>query len=120
MSVPSLARVVVSVTDLTRALRFYDGLLGLHQRHAPPGLARLMIGTGPTAVELLLHERTAKPTMAGVALNLRVDDVDKLTAEAAALGCLILDQPADQPWGGRQSVLTDPDGHVIYLSTPTS
>jgi uncharacterized glyoxalase superfamily protein PhnB len=47
-----------------------------------------------------------------------VDDVDGLTARAAELGCMILDQPADQPWGERQSVLTDPDGHVICLVSP--
>jgi predicted enzyme related to lactoylglutathione lyase len=117
MAAPSLTRVIVSVADLSRALTFYDGLLGLTQRNAPPGFALLRIGTGPAAIELMLHERTPKPTMAGVALSLRVDDVDRVTAEAAKLGCTIIDQPADQEWGERLAVLTDLDGHVICLSS---
>jgi predicted enzyme related to lactoylglutathione lyase len=111
--------VIVSVADLPRALTFYDGLLGLIQRNAPPGFACLRVGSGATAIELMLHERTPKPTMAGVALTLRVDDVDRLIGDAARLGCTIIDQPADQPSGERVAVLTDLDGHVICLSSPT-
>lgn len=107
--------MIVSVTDLPQALTFYDGLPGLTQKIAPPGFALLRIGTDPGAIEPMPHERTRKPTMAGVALSLRVDDVDALTAEAAALGCTIIDQPADQPWGERLAVLTDLDGQVICL-----
>jgi catechol 2,3-dioxygenase-like lactoylglutathione lyase family enzyme len=120
MTAPALTRVIVSVADLTRALTFYDGLLGLRQKAAPPGFAFLVLGSGPDAVELMLHERTPKPTMAGVALSLRVADVDKLTEEAGRLGCTIIDQPADQSWGERLAVLTDLDGHVICLSEPVS
>jgi uncharacterized glyoxalase superfamily protein PhnB len=29
-----------------------------------------------------------------------------------------VDAPADQPWGERQAVLTDLDGHVICLVAP--
>ena len=33
-------------------------------------------------------------------------------------GADVLDPPDDQPWGERQSVLTDPDGHVVCLVKP--
>ncbi|HEY1969999.1 MAG TPA: VOC family protein [Pseudonocardia sp.] len=118
MTAPTLTRVIVSVADLERALAFYDGVLGLHQKIAPPGFAMLTMGSGPGAVELMLHERTPRPSMAGVALTVRVPDVDRTTQAAQALGCTIIDRAADQPWGERQAVLTDPDGHVICLSSP--
>ena len=117
MFVPRLHRVIVSVAELGRALAFYDGVLGLLQRPAAPGFAALALGEGPAMVELLLHERKASPSLAGVALSVRVADVDAVVGQAEALGCTIIDQPADQPSGERLAVLTDPDGHLICLST---
>lgn len=119
MTAPSLNRVIVSVAQLDRSLAFYEGLLGLSRRAAPPGFAMLKMGTGPSAIELMLHQRAAHPSMAGVAMSLRVDDVDALCAAAQALGCTIIDPPTDQPWGERLAVLTDPDDHVICLATAT-
>lgn len=120
MTAPSLNRVIVSVAQLDRSLAFYEGLLGLHRRSAPPGFAVLKIGSGSGEVELMLHQRIARPSMAGVTMNLRVDDVDALCAAAQKLGCTIIDQPTNQPWGERLAVLTDPDDHVICLSTATA
>lgn len=117
MFAPSLHRVIVSVAELDRALAFYDGVLGLLQRPAAPGFAALALGEGPAMVELLLHERKASPSLAGVALSVRVGDVDAVVGQAEALGCTIIDRPMDQSWGERLAVLTDPDGHLICLST---
>jgi predicted enzyme related to lactoylglutathione lyase len=103
--------VIVSVSDLDRALRFYAGVLGLVPDPGPPGLARTSV---PGGAELLLHER-ATPSRMGVAAAFAVDDVDAATAAAEAAGCVVLVEPADQPWDERQSVLTDPDGHVVCL-----
>jgi uncharacterized glyoxalase superfamily protein PhnB len=50
-----------------------------------------------------------------VAVGFRVADVDDTTAAAQKAGATVVDAPADQPWGERQAVLTDPDGHVICL-----
>jgi uncharacterized glyoxalase superfamily protein PhnB len=92
-------------------------VLGLPRRPTAPGFAALTLGDGPNAVELLLHERPAHPSLAGVALSVRVDHVDETVAQAEQLGCTVIDRPTDQPWGERLAVLTDPDGHVICLAT---
>ncbi|HEY2206073.1 MAG TPA: VOC family protein [Pseudonocardia sp.] len=120
MTAPSLHRVIVSVAEMGRALAFYEGVLGLVQRNAPPGFAVLTLPVGDGGgqrVELMLHERTAHPSMAGVALSLRVADVDAVLAAAEGVGCTVIDRPNDQPWGERLAVLADPDGHVICLAT---
>ena len=65
--------------------------------------------------ELMLHRRPPTPGMAGVAVSYVVDDVDAVTAAAEKAGATVVDPPADQPWGERQAVLTDPDGHVFCL-----
>jgi len=69
-------------------------------------------------IELQLHERPPTPGDAGVAISFGVDDVDAVTIAAVAAGASVIKEPADQPWGERQSVLHDPDGHVFCLAAP--
>ncbi|MGD9987207.1 VOC family protein [Pseudonocardia sp.] len=112
MSTSGLARAIVSVTDLDTALRFYRDVLGLSVTTRTGDVAFLPI---PGGTELMLHERPSRPSDAAVALSFAVGDVDALTGAAVSAGCGVLDAPADQPWGERQAVLTDPDGHVVCL-----
>jgi uncharacterized glyoxalase superfamily protein PhnB len=111
----AVSRVTVSVAELERALPLYEGALGLARRYALPGLVMLADAAG---VEVLLHERLPTPGDAGVAVSFRVDDVDAATESALLAGASIIDEPADQAWGERQSVLHDVDGHVVCLVAP--
>ncbi|WP_395244430.1 VOC family protein [Agromyces sp. MMS24-K17] len=109
--VRSLARVIVSVSDLRRSAGFYADALGFEPYWESGELARLRSGS----VDLLLHERGAESSDLGVAIAYEVDDVDRAAADAVAHGGSVVDPPGDQPWGERQSVLRDPDGHVICV-----
>jgi predicted enzyme related to lactoylglutathione lyase len=114
MTTTGLRRMIVSVADLERSLTFYRDVLELAATPAPPGFAVLSV---PGGVDLMLHERPPTPAPAGVAASFAVSDVDATTAAAAGIGCTVVDEPADQPWGERQSVLTDPDGHIVCLTS---
>ncbi|GAY08825.1 VOC family protein [Pseudonocardia sp. N23] len=114
MSTSGLARAIVSVADLDTALRFYRDVLALPVGTRTTDVVFLPV---PGGTELMLHERPSQPSAAGVALSFAVDDVDATTDAAVSAGCGVLDAPADQPWGERQAVLTDPDGHVVCLVT---
>ena len=46
-----------------------------------------------------------------------VSDVDASTSRLVEFGGTIVDDPADMPWGLRQSIVADPKGHVWELST---
>jgi predicted enzyme related to lactoylglutathione lyase len=117
MTVRGLRRIIVSVAELDRALAFYRDALGFTEKYRAGEIVALAVpGGGP---EVLLHERPPTPGPAGVAASFAVDDVDALTAAAERAGAAVLDAPADQPWGERQAVLTDPDGHVICLVSVT-
>lgn len=107
----SLARIIVSVSSLDSSLAFYQGVLGLEPYYVEAPLARLRSGS----LDVMLHQRGAEASDLGVAVSFAVDDVDAATAAAASLGLDIIDEPADQPWGERQSVVRDPDGHVVCL-----
>jgi catechol 2,3-dioxygenase-like lactoylglutathione lyase family enzyme len=118
MTVRGLQRIIVSVADPKRSLALYRDALGLTDKYATGEVTALAIPGTPT--ELLLHERPPTPGLAGVAISLLVDDVDAATAAALVAGAAVIDAPGDQPWGERQSVLIDPDGHVVCLVAPLS
>ncbi|MCX5068804.1 VOC family protein [Micromonospora lupini] len=117
MAVRGLQRIIVSVADRERALALYRDALGLAEKYSAGDM--VVLAVADTGVELLLHERPPTPGLAGVAASFLVSDVDEATAAAQKAGAQVVDAPADQPWGERQSVLTDPDGHVLCLVAPT-
>ena len=111
----ALARIVVSVASLEKALPLYEGVLDLRRTREYPGVVGLGLARG---IELMLHERPPTPGDAGVSPIFRVANVDAVVKAALAAGATLVDAPADQPWGERQAVLHDVDGHVVCLVTP--
>jgi uncharacterized protein YndB with AHSA1/START domain/catechol 2,3-dioxygenase-like lactoylglutathione lyase family enzyme len=108
-----LRRIIVSVSGLERSLPLYRDVLGLTEKYRRGDVAMLALpGDGP---EVMLHQRPPTAGLAGVAVSYLVHDVDAVTALAEKAGATVVDAPADQPWGERQAVLTDPDGHVFCL-----
>jgi len=108
----SIARVTVSVARLADARALYEAALGVPLKYEMHGMAMLVTSDG---IELQLHERPPTPGDAGVSISFGVDDVDAATKAAVEAGASIIKEPADQPWGERQSVLHDVDGHVFCL-----
>lgn len=47
-----------------------------------------------------------------------VDDVEALCQEFEARGALILRRPQDEPYGLRDFVIEDPEGHRLVFGTP--
>jgi uncharacterized protein YndB with AHSA1/START domain/predicted enzyme related to lactoylglutathione lyase len=107
-----LRRIIVSVAALGRSLPLYRDVLGLAEKYRQGDIAMLTLAGGP---EVMLHQRPPAAGPAGVAVSFLVYDVDAVTARAEKAGATVVDAPADQPWGERQAVLTDPDGHVFCL-----
>ena len=108
-----LHRVVVSVSDLDRAFGFYHDLLGL-PGSVGDGTAALSAGAGH--VELLLHERGSVASDLSVALSFCIRELDAVCSEWASTGGVVVDAPAEQPWGERMAVVRDPDGHFVCLT----
>jgi catechol 2,3-dioxygenase-like lactoylglutathione lyase family enzyme len=117
MTVTGLQRMIISVADREKSLALYRDALGLAVTYEQGDMVMLAVPGGD--VEVLLHQRPPTAGMAGVAVSFLVDDVDTTTAAAGKAGASVVDPPADQPWGERQAVLTDPDGHVVCLVAST-
>ena len=111
----AVVRIVISVASLEKALPLYEEVLDLRRIRESPGLVGLALARD---IELMLHERPPTPGDAGVAPTFRVANVDAIAAAAVGVGATLLDAPRDEPWGERQAVVRDVDGHVVCFVTP--
>jgi len=53
-------------------------------------------------------------------LYVRVEDVDELFDRAVQAGAVVLEKPADQPYGDRRCGVEDPEGHRWYFAQTIS
>lgn len=60
------------------------------------------------------------PNPAGMMLWFYVDDVDRVTRAVAAEGFVVVEQPADMPWGERVSMVLDPFGGRVRFGSSAS
>jgi glyoxylase I family protein len=126
----SINHLALTVTDLDRSAKFYDGVLDFfgYQRVPVPESTqqvmktRLLAWSGPHgaitmrpakgASVVKAHDRDA-PGMNHVAFNAESrPDVDKMHALLERIGACILDPPAEYPYfpGYYAVYFTDPDG----------
>jgi len=111
--ITGLRTVVLFVSDVERAARFYRDQLGLEELHQDKG--RVLLHCGETRV--LLHPTEDREGGAcNVELYFEVDDVDGAVSRLREQGVGVLLEPTDEPWGERNAGLLDPDGYPIYLT----
>lgn len=109
------------VRDCAAALEFYAKALGAEElrRHAVPGgkilHAEMRIGDSKFFLNDEFPEMGAKGPLAlggtPITLHIFVEDCDKLFNRALAAGATALMPLADQFWGDRYGIVTDPFGH---------
>ncbi|WP_425229136.1 glyoxalase superfamily protein [Sphingomonas sp.] len=114
---------ILFVRDVATAARHYRDQLGfaidfLHGE--PPFYGAVARGAA------CLHLRhVGKPNFGDLAARepslilatIAVDDVDVLATELAGRGATIIQPLADQPWGGRDIQVEDPDGNRLSFVT---
>jgi catechol 2,3-dioxygenase-like lactoylglutathione lyase family enzyme len=94
---PRVSFITLGVTDLARAIRFYEQGLGLSRLKTPPSVAFFELGK--TWLALWGRESLA-------------DDADALLAQAAKHGGKITKAGHRTDWGGYAGYFADPDGFL--------
>jgi len=117
------------VKNAAQAIEFYKKAFGAEERsrfEMPGGAighAELKIGDSVIFVadEMPGHgAATQSPQTLGgstATLNIYIDDVDKLFAQAINAGGKSVMDPTDMFWGVRYGTVTDPFGHVWSIAT---
>jgi catechol 2,3-dioxygenase-like lactoylglutathione lyase family enzyme len=114
-----LSAVNLIVGDLESVKAFYGQVFGLAPLHEEEDLAIYRLGETFFAIR---HDpsRSTDPSDEYVRLarkgagqfSIRVEDVDAVHGELAALGVTLIDGPADREWGMRTLTFADPGGYT--------
>lgn len=114
--------ILLIVSDLEAAVRFYSETLGLRLAdHFPGDYAGFQLDQGVTLALHVPHDgHTHAVAAAGLELSFSVADLDATVAALRTRGVQLLRPPTDMPWGSREAQLTDPDGHLITVKQATA
>ena len=110
-------------TDLAASIRFYTEVLGLELAFEFGGFYA-GLRAGGTMLHLK-HADAPDPSIPYVAegghlhLWLEAEDEDAVAACIAAQGVALLAPPHDTPWGTRECVLRDDQGHTLHIGRVT-
>lgn len=111
-----ISYVNVFVSNLARAIEFYEGKLGLALESSSPEHGYASLAAGPVRLGLAVPGEAQQEFVGrhtGVGLD--VADLEAEHARLAGLGVEFSMPPSRQPWGGFMALVLDPDGNVLYL-----
>ena len=102
----SLSGITLHVADVEALLEFYMRIPGAELAvHRPGQFALLRIGSG--RLGLLKHETP------GFHVEFDCDNLDAAYEQLRAVGLATKGPPTRKPWGERDLLLLDPDGHML-------
>ena len=113
--------ITLGVSDLNRAIRFYQEGLGFPKMESPPEVAFFTLNESWLGLfnrEFLAEDATVSPEGTGfngfaIAHNVAAEpEVDEIIQQAVSSGATLVKQPQKAPWGGYSGYFKDPDGHL--------
>lgn len=111
--------------DVGAALDWLAKAFGLHERHrdaGPDGTvmhAEMTLGDDGLIMMGCPGAQYRSPKRLGQ-LYVRIEDLDAHFERAVAAGAVVLERPADQPYGDRRYAVEDPYGHRWYFAQSIS
>jgi catechol 2,3-dioxygenase-like lactoylglutathione lyase family enzyme len=107
-----LNHVTLEVSDVEASAAFYSRL-GLVQIVASyPDYARFLSPEGEATLSLHVADQPPAPS---ASIHFEVEDVDSAVEALTKAGFRFAGEPVDQPYLWREAILTDPDGHRIFI-----
>jgi predicted enzyme related to lactoylglutathione lyase len=117
MKVTEIAFTCYPVTDLKRARRFYEEVLGLKQSRVfgaeEQGFVEYDIGPGTLAITNY-SAPDWKPSSGGGSVGLEVEDFNGAIKQLKAHGCPFYLEPLETPVC-HMAVVADPDGNSVTI-----
>ena len=111
---------ILNVASVEASIEHYTSVLGFNKDWDWPAEEEdktfASISNGEVHVFLAENSQGARPMW----IYYNVGDVDKLHEEYAAAGANVKKEPVDEPWGAREMLVEDLDGHVLRIGGPPS
>lgn len=109
-----LKNVVIFVTDMDRAKRFYAEQLGLPLQRDTQTVIEFFADGPRLGVAVALHDEARKLVGRHTGITLQVEGIDALCGRLAEGGVRFPEPLERSPWG-KMAVVADPDGNQIAL-----
>lgn len=106
--------VTLTVSDLDRAVGFYENTLGLTLKYRFGDYAGF--DCGGVEIGLKTWGEMEAPREGEPCIDLAVDNVNECFEALTEKGVEFTRGPEDVPWGARIAVLKDPDGNTLQLT----
>jgi len=103
------------VSDLKRATKFYEEILGLEKKYEYSSYAGFDCG----GVEIGLipkPEESQKASVLSPSVEFLVDDIEKAYNALKKKGVEFTKELHEETWGGRQATFADPDGNILEIT----
>jgi len=114
--IEKLNTIIVPVKDLNKSIDFYKDVLYLEQAFTDKSMAFFSVGTQDFNTTILLHSMDKpEPAEKGIVIEFLVDDILSAVSSIRNNNGKIVQDPIERPWGVKEAVITDPDGHRIWL-----
>lgn len=111
---------ILTTPDLAGSLRFYRDLLGgtvtfQFPPEGEPGYVGIEIGRSHLGIGQ--QDKPGDLVNNRITLWLYTDDCDGAVKRPREGGVQVVEEPADQPWGERMSIVLDPDGNRVIVAS---
>ena len=109
---------ILSTSDVGRALMFYRDLLGATVTYqfpaeGDPGFVALRLGDSHLGIGR--QEEPGDLANDRITIWVYAEDCDAAIGLLASAGVTVLQEPADQAWGERMAIVSDPDGNRVIV-----
>jgi catechol 2,3-dioxygenase-like lactoylglutathione lyase family enzyme len=107
--------ITLHVSDMKRAVKFYEETLGLEKKYEFSSYAGFECGGVEIGLIPASGERQ-ETSLTSPSVEFLVDDVDKFCDRLNRAGVGFIKGLHDEPWGGRQATFADPDGNILEIA----
>lgn len=105
--------VTFYVSNLKRSIFFYEETLGLNKKYEYSNYAGF--DCGGVEIGLIPKEKVAHGGNIP-SVEFLVDNVDAAYHALKKKGVKFLNEPHNEPWGGRKAGFIDPDGNILEIT----
>jgi catechol 2,3-dioxygenase-like lactoylglutathione lyase family enzyme len=106
--------MTLNVSDLKRAKRFYEEVLGLEKKYEFSSYVGFECGG--VEIGLVPTPEDKEQDNKSFAVELLVDNIQEDYDKLKAKGVKFIKDLHEETWGGKQATFTDPDGNILEIT----